>query len=122
MAVMFELIDGGMAEAPGAADPLAKDRLRALMDVLGYVGHGGQRRFARDCGLRDDLLSQYLSGKRPLPWNAVALIRHRLPRVSSAYLKEGLIGHPLDPDIEARLLQWERERGIEIFVRPRPPR
>jgi hypothetical protein len=115
---LTEVLEGEMAIRQGAGVPPTAMRLRALMDVLGYRGHGAQTRFAAQCDFRDAALSQFLRN-RALTWAAVSAIHRRFPRVSVAFLLQGLLGHPLDPDIEARLLQWEREPQMEVFTRPR---
>lgn len=91
-------------------------RLRALLDVLGYGGRGGQEKFAKKIGVRTSRLNNPLRGY-PLSWQLVALIVRRFPRVSTDFLFLGKPGGHLDSSLEQQLIDYEERTGIEVFTR-----
>jgi hypothetical protein len=95
-------------------------RLRALIEVLGFEGRGGQTRFANEIGVSRRRLNNVLV-YRPLSQKLVQKIIHRYPRVSTDFLLLGRSGGNLDRKLERQLLDYQEKTGISVFNNSESP-
>jgi hypothetical protein len=89
-------------------------RLRALLEVLGFEGRGGQTRFAEEIDVDRRRLNNVLV-YRPLSRKLVEKIIGRYPGVSTDFLLLGRPGGSLDRKLEQHLFEYEEKTGISIF-------
>jgi hypothetical protein len=106
----------------GCGEPVARRkacipsarRLRALIEVLGFEGRGGQSRFAEEIGVDRRRLNNVLV-YRPLSRKLIQKIICRYPRVSTDFLLLGRSGGSLDRKLERQLLRYQEKTGISVF-------
>ena len=92
-------------------------RLRALIEVLGFEGHGAQVRFAEEIGVGRSRLNNVLIGS-PLSQKLAQKIIGRYPQVSMDFLLLGRSGGNLNRKLERRLSDYQRRTGISVFTSP----
>jgi hypothetical protein len=101
---------------PAHVDPAWSWRIEALMDLLGY---GSQKEFAAQLeGVTYGQFCNIAGGRNNLSREVADAIFFRWPgRISLEFLYHGIPGRPLDPELEERLLQWQRRTAKKIFRR-----
>jgi hypothetical protein len=102
------------ASGPGQ-DTASAHRLRALIEVLGFEARGAQTRFAGEIGVKRSRLNRVLVG-HPLSRQLAENITQHYPSVSTDFLMLGRSGGNLDPELERRLLQYQKKTGISVFT------
>jgi hypothetical protein len=107
---------GGCGEpvARGKASIPSACRLRALIEVLGFEGRGGQTHFAEEIGVDRRRLNNVLV-YRPLSRKLVEKIVCRYPLVSTDFLLLGRAGGNLDRKLERQLRDYQAKTGISVF-------
>jgi hypothetical protein len=80
-------------------------RLEAIMDVLGYEGFGGQKRFADEIGVNYNDFNQMATG-HPLSTTVAFAIKRRFG-ISLDFLWDG-DHEALPAGLERKLRDWER--------------
>jgi hypothetical protein len=93
----------------------AARQLRALMEVLGFVGRGALTRFAAEIDVARPRLNRVLIG-HPLSWKLAEKIIRRYPSVSADFLFLGQPGGHLDRRLEQQLLDYQKRTGISVFT------
>jgi len=87
-------------------------RLQAILEILGYGGWGGQKRFAEEIEMEPNNFNKICKGY-PLSMPCARAIRKRF-KISLDFLVYG-DGTALPHRLERELRQWEREKGRRIF-------
>jgi hypothetical protein len=91
------------------------DRLAAIMDVLGYTGRGGQKRFADEIGIESRRFNNICRGSG-LSRQVASAIVHRFKGVTLTldFLHDG-DGRGIKPEFKQKLLAWRHQTGKQIF-------
>jgi hypothetical protein len=93
----------------------AARQLRALMEVLGFVGRGALTRFAAEIDVARPRLNRVLIG-HPLSWKLAEKIIRRYPGVSADFILFGRSGGHLDRKLERQLFNNQKRTGISVFT------
>jgi hypothetical protein len=110
-AMVFEIApQPGMKKDPNAPHIA---RLAALLDILGYGGCDGQKRFADEIGVNYNDFNEVATGY-PLSTIVAFAIKARF-RISLDFLWHGDY-EALPAGLERKLRDWERRHGRRIFA------